>query len=74
MEMKSHFSKYIRRSKAALLLALTMGAVALASCDDFLDVTPKSQLEEGALFSRESGYDDQLTGVYTQMMGSSMYG
>lgn len=49
-------------------------ALGLTSCNDWLDVAPKSQLEEKDLFSRESGYDDQLIGVYTQMCDQSMYG
>lgn len=44
------------------------------SCNDFLDVKPKSQIEEDDLFSRESGYQDQLAGVYSTMSATSMYG
>lgn len=48
--------------------------VLLASCNDYLDVKPKSQIEEKDLFSRESGYEDQLAGVYSTMSETSMYG
>lgn len=68
--MTSIISKY----KNSAVLVLFGMAFTLTSCNDFLDVAPKSQLEEEDLFSRESGYKDQLTGVYTQMAGDAMYG
>ncbi len=46
----------------------------LSACDDWLDVSPKSQIEEEDHFSREGGYRDQLHGVYTQMTTEAMYG
>ena len=50
------------------------GGLLLTSCEDWLDVSPKSQIKEGDQFSREGGYKDQLTGVYTQMTTQSLYG
>ena len=49
-------------------------AAAFTSCNDWLDVDPKSQIKEQSHFSREGGYRDQLTGVYTKMSSQSMYG
>ncbi len=46
----------------------------LTSCNDWLDVEPKSQIKEEAHFSREDGFKDQLTGVYTQLTTKQMYG
>ena len=46
----------------------------LAGCNDWLDVSPKSQIKEEDHFSREGGYKDQLTGVYTAMSRPAMYG
>jgi len=46
----------------------------LTSCNDWLDVTPKSQIKEEEQFSREGGFVDQLTGVYTAMTSEEMYG
>ena len=51
-----------------------MTVVALSSCEDWLDVNPKSQIKEEDQFSREGGYKDELTGVYTAMSSKSMYG
>src|SRR5690554_3890749 len=46
----------------------------LGSCEKFLDVRPKSEIPAGLHFERESGYADQLTGVYTKMCETEMYG
>lgn len=54
----------------ALAIVATM---AFSSCNDWLDVSPKSQIEEADQFSRPSGFRDQLTGVYTQMASQNMY-
>lgn len=69
-------SRYAGKKMHALLLPFALLTLTLStvSCDDWLDVSPKSQLEQDDLFSRESGYNDQLTGVYTKMCGNSMYG
>ncbi len=55
------------------LLGIT-AAFTFSACDDWLDVSPKSQIEEKDQFSREGGYKDQLTGVYTKMTTEAMYG
>ena len=46
----------------------------LTSCNDWLDVSPKSQIKEEDHFGREGGYTDQLTGIYTAMCSQDMYG
>ncbi len=56
------------------IIFLTFAVLGLSSCNDWLDVSPKSQIKEEEQFSREGGYKDQLTGVYTAMSSSSMYG
>lgn len=50
------------------------GVFSLVSCDKYLDVRPKSQIPADLLFSRESGFYDQLTGVYSKMAGTNLYG
>ena len=44
------------------------------ACDDYLDVRPKSQIPIETHFERESGFADQLTGVYTKMCEEPLYG
>lgn len=56
------------------LCALSLLCVLCASCNDWLDVEPKSQIKEEDHFNREGGFKDQLAGVYTQMTEQSMYG
>lgn len=59
-------------AKQVILFALL--AVVMSSCEKFLDVRPKSEIPVSLHFNRESGYLDQLTGVYTKMCGTNMYG
>ena len=56
------------------VLFLVTGILLLTSCNDWLDVEPKSQIKEENHFDREGGYKDQLTGIYTAMTERSMYG
>ena len=63
------------KTKHILSLVWILTAVmALTACNDWLDVEPKSQIKEDKQFSREGGYKDQLTGVYTAMATTQMYG
>lgn len=45
----------------------------LTSCNDWLDVQPRSQVEDTELFSSESGYKEALSGVYSSMVNSGTY-
>ena len=55
------------------LLLLGIG-VSLVSCEDWLDVRPKSEILTDMHFEEESGFRDQLAGVYTAMTETRMYG
>ena len=57
----------------SLLLGI-IASMALASCSDWLDVSPKSQIKEADQFSTEGGFQDELTGVYSAMSQTTMYG
>ena len=46
----------------------------LTSCNDFLDVRPKSQIPADLQFNSDAGFFDQLIGVYTKMSEGAMYG
>ena len=54
------------------LLLIFLGC--LSSCNNWLEVSPKSQIKEENHFSREGGFKDQLTGVYARMSTKAMYG
>jgi hypothetical protein len=45
-----------------------------SSCQKYLDVKPKSQIKETALFETERGFVDALAGIYTQMAKRPLYG
>ncbi|MDR1897001.1 MAG: RagB/SusD family nutrient uptake outer membrane protein [Prevotellaceae bacterium] len=53
-----------------------LGAVLFvaSSCNDWLEVRPKSEIPTDIHFERESGYADQLAGVYTALYGIPLYG
>lgn len=51
---------------AALLLC--------ASCNDWLDVSPQSEVKYDDMFSTKDGFRDQLTGIYTALCDESLYG
>lgn len=44
------------------------------SCNKFLDVKPKTQIDADVAFSDEQGYIDALTGVYIKMSENDLYG
>ncbi len=64
-------TKNISINSIALVLLFTC---CLTSCDDFLDVKPKSQIESTELFGSEAGFKDALNGVYIKLTSSSLYG
>ena len=66
-------TKYIKKTAVAFIVSCGFVA-ALTSCNDWLDVEPKSQIKEENHFDREGGYKDQLTGIYTKMTTQEMYG
>lgn len=49
-------------------------AAVLAGCSKYLDVAPKSTLSEEELFQSEVGFQQALTGVYSQLASRALYG
>lgn len=54
-----------------ILLGLT---TLFCSCNDWLDITPKTNVEEKDLFKNEQGFKEALTGVYVKMSTTQLYG
>lgn len=54
------------------ILLLSVGLL-LGSCNDWLDVQPRSQVEDTELFETESGYKEALAGIYSSMVSTSSY-
>ena len=48
-----------------IILSFIIISLFSISCDDWLDVKPKTQVESSELLKDEAGYKDALWGVYT---------
>ncbi|MGM9684934.1 MAG: hypothetical protein ACI3YI_01730, partial [Bacteroidaceae bacterium] len=59
--------------KQTLYLFTFISCMTLTACNDWLDVQPKSQVEDTELFESESGYKEALAGVYSSMVSSGTY-
>lgn len=57
-----------------LKYGMLAGALLFGGCSNWLDVDPKSQVKQEALFESEAGFQDALTGIYTIMARTDMYG
>ena len=57
-----------------LTYILLFSAATLVSCSDWLDVKPKTNIEEEDLFKNEQGFKEALTGVYIDMSKNTLYG
>lgn len=58
-------------------LFITMLVISLlitTSCNQWLDVTPKTEMKADVLFSKQAGFRDALIGVYGLMTSKSTYG
>lgn len=55
-------------------LASVLPLSLLTSCDDFLDVRPKSEKVESDLFSNADGFESAIYGVYGSMASNALYG
>ena len=51
-----------------------MGTFSLASCSDWLDVTPNTDVPAKELFTTENGYMSALAGLYISMTDENTYG
>lgn len=60
--------------KIYILFATAIMAFASTSCEDWLSVSPKDQIEVNEFFETEAGFKDALTGAYIQMSSSTLYG
>lgn len=46
----------------------------LSSCEEWLDISPKTEIKADDNFENEQGYKDALTGVYLLLTDGSLYG
>jgi hypothetical protein len=61
-------------NKIKILLGAVCIALMSTSCQDWLDVSPKSEVKYDDLFSYKNGFKDQLTGIYTSLCAQNLYG
>ena len=64
----------IRIEKIQKILGIFLFAVLSTSCQDWLDVSPETEVKYDDLFSYKNGFKDQLTGCYTAMCSEGLYG
>lgn len=60
--------------KNSQILVILLFALTFFSCEDWLDVSPKTEIKSEDNFESEQGYKDALTGIYLLMTDESLYG
>lgn len=60
--------------KIKVILLTICGILLFASCQNWFDVNPKSQVKGEDLFANENGFKTALFGVYTSMNQPDLYG
>lgn len=66
MKYKSIITRF-----CGMAICLVLGTT---SCQNWLDVSPESEVKYDDLFSTKNGFKDQLTGVYTKLCDEGLYG
>ncbi len=56
------------------LLILFIATMVLTACQDWMDVKPKSEVDQVDMFSSQDGYQDALNGLYLMLGESDLYG
>ena len=56
------------------LLFILLPLFTLTSCEDWFDITPKSELKADDFFETEQGMRDALIGIYATMADEKLYG
>ena len=54
--------------------AVVMGGVALGACSDWLKVSSRSEIVADELFSKSTGFQDALIGIYIKLAERNLYG
>lgn len=60
--------------KLKLIICTVISLVSLCSCGDWLNVEPKTNIDETDLFKNEQGFKEALTGIYIKMCSTNLYG
>ena len=60
--------------KNLLLSAICIVSLFLSSCQNWIDVNPKTDIEAEEFFTSEDGFKSALTGLYSMMVLEKSYG
>lgn len=61
-------------NKITSYIIMAASVLTLASCNDWLDVQPETEVRESDLFTSYKGYKEALAGCYTAMVSRDIYG
>ena len=64
----------IQIQKTKSILGILLFSLLSVSCQEWLDVSPRTEVKYDDLFSYKNGFKDQLTGVYTTLCSEHLYG
>ena len=64
----------IRIQKTKNILGILFFSLLSVSCQEWLDVSPSTEVKYDDLFSYKNGFKDQLTGGYTALCSEELYG
>ena len=62
----------IRIQKTKNILGILFFSLLSVSCQEWLDVSPSTEVKYDDLFSYKNGFKDQLTGVYTALCSEEL--
>lgn len=60
--------------KNKILIIFGLFALVLSGCKKYLEVYPKSSIAEEELFASEIGFQQAITGIYSQLASRNLYG
>lgn len=66
--------KKIRHNIYKVLLSGTMAMLGMTSCSNWLDVPLDGTIEAEKMFQDETGFEEALAGIYSQMVNNRAYG
>ena len=60
--------------KKIFLIAVILSGILFPSCNDWLDVNPRTQIRKDVLLETQKGFRDVLTGAYIRLKSDGLYG
>lgn len=60
--------------KKIFVITITLMGFIFSSCNDWLDVNPRTQVRKDVLLETQKGFRDVLTGAYIRLKNTNLYG